>query len=300
MGFGGTYKPGERRTPKFDAPTSMNDALEIVRYLGSEGPFRRIVVIDEMERIGSANERAKFAEFIKNLPEMDPDNRVKFIFCGIATTVDELIGAHPSAGRILEPIELLKLHHDDLWKIIESVADKLNVTVDRNILLRIGQLSDGFPHYVHLVGESMFWGMYDDHDVVACATRLHFDEGIKSALVRAEPALRNQYDRATMKTKNTEDYEEALWALADTTSYKRQLTEIYDYSYKRIMQKRLGRNALPKDKFNQRLLVLRKEGHGSVVVGYGAGWFGFRENIIRGYVRLRAEHNGVELGKEPL
>lgn len=300
LGVGGSYQPGKNTITNFELPKSMNEALEIVRYLAAELPFRRIVVVDEMERIGSALERAKFAEFIKNLPEMDPDNRLKFVFCGIGSTVDELIGAHPSAGRILEPIQLHKLHHDDLWKIIETVAEKLSVEVDNNILVRIGQLSDGFPHYVHLVGESIFWQMFDDPNEVVKASRDHFDAAIRESLLRAELTLRNSYDKATMKTKNTEDYEEALWALADTTSEKRQLSEIYDYSYRRIMGKRVSRQALPKDKFNQRMLVLRTEGHGQVVVGYGAGWFGFRENIIRGYVRLRAESKGVQLGKDPI
>lgn len=101
-----------------------------------------------------------------------------------------------------------------------------------------------------------------------------------------------------MKTKNTSDYEEALWALADTTSDRRQLSEVYDFSYKRIMLTRKNRDSLSKERFNQRLLALRKEGHGSVVVGYGSGWFGFRENILRGYVRLTAEKAGVELGRD--
>jgi Cdc6-like AAA superfamily ATPase len=300
FGVGGNYQSGTRSETKFELPKTTNDALEIVRFLASGLGQRRIIVVDEMERVGSESERAKFAEFIKNVPEMDPDNLLKFVFCGIGSTVDELIGAHPSAGRIIEPIHLDKLHHTDLWKIIQSVAQKLSIEVDENILIRIGQLSDGFPHYVHLVGESIFWQMFDDSSVVKKASRDHFHAAVRESLQRAEPALRQQYEKATMKTKNTEDYEEALWALADTTSEKRQLSEIYDYSYKRIMSKRFNRIALPKEKFNKRLLMLRTEGHGEVVVGYGAGWFGFRENIIRGYVRLVAETRGVQLGAVPI
>jgi hypothetical protein len=52
---------------------------------------------------------------------------------------------------------------------------------------------------------------------------------------------------------------------------------------------------LTKDKFNQRLLALRTPGHGSIVIGGGSGWFAFRENVMRGYVRLKAESEGVEL-----
>jgi hypothetical protein len=270
--------------------------LDIVRYVLAKRQGRVLVVVDEMERINNAAEREKFAELIKNIPEID--DRVKFIFCGIANTISEIIGSHPSAGRILEPIQLEKLHHNYLWDIIETVASKIGVEVSREALIRIGQISDGFPHYVHLVGESMFWQMFDDEEEVSRVFDRHFKAGVAGALMRAEPSLKLQYERATMKTKNTEDYEEALWALADTTSDRRQLSEIYETSYKRIMLKRGNRTTLPREKFNQRLLALRKEGHGSVVVGYGSGWFGFRENILRGYVRLRAEAAGIELGKD--
>jgi hypothetical protein len=103
-----------------------------------------------------------------------------------------------------------------------------------------------------------------------------------------------------MKTKNTEDYEEALWALADRTSDKRQLTEIYDGSYRPIMNTRISRKLLARDQFNQRLLSMKQENHGRVVKGYGSGWFGFRENIMRGYVRLRAQSYGLELGRDSI
>ena len=110
--------------------------------------------------------------------------------------------------------------------------------------------------------------------------------------------LRNQYYLATKKTKNTENYEEALWALADKTSDRRQLTNIYDVSYSKIMAKRPLRQKLTKEKLNQKLLSLRKESHGNIVVGYGSGWFSFRENIMRGYVRLDAENKGIPIGIE--
>ena len=85
--------------------------------------------------------------------------------------------------------------------------------------------------------------------------------------------------------------------MADTTSDQRQLQEIYDSSYIRIMMKRMGRTALAKKTFDQRLLTLRKESHGRIIIGHGSGWFSFRENIMRGFVRLRAEEKQISLGR---
>jgi hypothetical protein len=284
-----------KTTPTINAPTSLNDALDVVRYVAAKRRGQTIIVVDEMERIESSEEREKFSEFIKNIPELGND--VRFIFCGIAHDVNELLQSHPSAGRILETIPLERLHHSDLWRILTEVGAKLGVEIQQEALIRISQISDGFPHYVHLIGESMFWSMFDDAHEVKKSGSPHFKEGIKGALQRTEAALRAQYDKATQKYRNTEEYEEALWALADSTSDRRQIAEVYDSSYKWIIAKRQGRKLLPRDRLNQRYLSLRKDTHGRIVAGYGAGWFAFREAIMRGYVRLRAEDKGIDLGK---
>jgi uncharacterized protein len=293
-GFG--FSSGTPGSVTIPAPQTINEALDIVRYVAEKRAGKLVVVIDEMERIEDAAERDKFAEFIKNVSTLG--NEVRFIFCGIASDVNELLNSHPSAGRILETIPLAKLHHNDLWQIITTVANKLGVTVSREMLLRIGQISDGFPHFVHLIGDTMFWAIYDDPEAVTVVGQRHFRAGIKGALERSDALLRAQYDKATQKTKNTDDYEEALWAMADTTSDRRQLQEIYDSSYTRIMMKRIGRTARPKEIVNQLLLSLRKESHGRIIIGHGSGWFSFRENIMRGYVRLRAEDKKVSLGRD--
>lgn len=295
VGTGGNYSPSTAPVAQIPEPTSLNDALDIVRYVETkiDGPI--VVIVDEMERLRSDDERDLFSEFIKSTPTLS--GRTKFIFCGIGTTLEEILGSHPSAGRILETINLERLHYNYLWEILTTVSSKLGVEIPRDTLIRAGQISDGFPHYVHLIGESMFWSIFDDAKVITKVGERHFKAGINGALQRTEAVLRSQYDKATKKTKNTEDYEEALWALADRTSDRRQVTEVYDNSYVPLMMKRTGRAALKKGLLNQRLLALRKESHGRIVIGYGSGWFGFRENIMRGYVRLNAEQAGIQLGK---
>lgn len=248
-----------------------------------------------MERLADKDDRNRFAELIKNLSTIDGDFR--FIFCGIASDVDELLNSHESAGRILEAIKLEKLHHSELWKIITSAGDAVSLQIDREMLIRIGQISDGFPHYVHLIGEELFWRAFDDPAEVSRVSREHYLDAIKGALMRTEATLKNGYQRATQKSaKNTVEYEEALWAVADSTADRRQIQDIHGSSYLRIMEGRGDRAALKRDQFNKRLLALYKDSHGRILIRHGSGWFSFRENIMRGYVRLRAEEQGVELG----
>jgi DNA polymerase III delta prime subunit len=295
-GMGGVgVSSGTKGHADIPVPGSLTEALDIIRYVASKRRNTTIIIIDELERIDSSAEREKFAEFIRNIPELSAD--VRFIFCGIMHDVTELLQSHASAGRILETVELKRLNHSDLWKILTVVAKKLNVEIQEEALIRIGQVSDGFPHYVHLIGECLFWAMFDDTQEVKKSGPEHFKTAITGALQRTEAALRAAYEKATHKTRNTADYEEALWALADSTSDKRQIAQIYETSYKWIMLKRTGRKSLTREQLNQRYLSMRKESHSRIVAGFGSGWFAFRENIMRGYVRLRAESQGINLGR---
>jgi len=296
MGNGININKGTPRTASIASPNTINDALDLIKYVARKGVGKQIVVVDEMERIRNTAEKEKFAEFIKNLAEIEED--INFVFCGIASDINEIIGSHPSAGRILEPIKLERLNHTDLWQIINGVASKLQISIEREYLIRISQISDGFPHFVHLIGESMFWSLFESSEVCNSIRIDDFQSGINGALQRAEPTLRIQYDKATKKTRLSEDYQEVLWALADTTSDTRQVSEVYEASYRRIMKQRHHRSELTRVQFNQRLLSLKSDGHGEILTWFGSGWYGFREKMMRGYARLNAQKAGIELGRD--
>jgi uncharacterized protein len=274
-------------------PTTFSEALDILQFVRSKLTGQIIVAIDELDRISSLSEKAHFAELIKNIGSVVEDMR--FILCGIGADVDEIIGEHLSTGRMFEAVEVEKLSHDKLWLIIQEVSEILKISIDRGYLLRIGIISDGFPHFVHLIGECLFYAMNDDENIVNDCGKNHFEIALKEALQKAEPSLRKIYQMATEKSKNKVEYEEALWALADRTATRRQIREIHEVSYVRIARERGNKAPLQRETLNQRLLTMRKDSHANIVVGYGSGWFSFRENVVRGYVRLKAESEGVAL-----
>lgn len=290
-GIGGSYGIETKSLPKV---SNVNEALDVLRYVSSKRKGRTIIIVDEFDRITNPDDKILFSELIKNSSTLDLDPDVRFIFCGIGANVEELLGAHPSSGRSIEPVELEKLHHNFLWDIIRTVANKTGTTIPQEYLTRIGLISDGFPHFVHLIGQCMFWAMHDDPREISVCERSHYEAGIKGALQKTEVWLKMAYQKATEKTKNKVEYEEALWSVADKAETRRQISDIYGRSYKRIMGQRPGK-ILDKEVFNDRLLTLRKPSHGEILRGHGAGWFSFKESVLRGYVRLKAEADGVEL-----
>lgn len=63
------------------------------------------------------------------------------------------------------------------------------------------------------------------------------------------------------------------------------------------METRL-RQPMTKGQFYNRMNSLKTERHGNILTAKGAGWYEFTENIVRGYVSLKAESEGVQLGRE--
>ena len=130
--------------------------------------------------------------------------------------------------------------------------------------------------------------------MVSSTEAAHFVEAVKAAVVDIEPHLKAAYEKATRKYND--DYEEVLWAVADHHELKRRSTDIFDL-YRRIMWLR-KKEPLARDRFNTRMNTLKQDPHGCILKASRQGWYEFSENIVRGYVRLRAEHQGVQLDSD--
>lgn len=283
----------EIRSGHIPAITSMNDALAIVSYVATLNRKSPIIIIDEFDVIEDQDTRRAFASFLKHIS--DQEIPLRFIVCGIGDSLDEMIGSHLSTGRYLKPIELERLPHDARWEIITSAAEEIGVGIDKETCIRIGQISDGFPYYVHLLGEKLLWAMHDDPSAVCISQPEHFETALRDAAHEAEPSLKRSYEMATQKYND--DYQEVLWAVADSANLRRQMKEVFA-SYQRIMGSVKNRQALDQKKFYDRMNSLKKERHGQILRTTSAGWYEFRENRIRGYVRLMAERAGVQLEPE--
>lgn len=122
-GFGASYKPGDRSAANFSAPADINEASNIIRYINERRPNGTVVVIDELERLKSEEDKTRLAEFVNSISSVQTET--KFILSGIGHTVEDLLGAHRSATRKLETIELERISHDELWKIVSTVAEEL-------------------------------------------------------------------------------------------------------------------------------------------------------------------------------
>jgi hypothetical protein len=255
-----------------------------------------VVVIDEFDRITSDVERSHFADFIKQIG--DRRIPIQFVFCGVSETMQRLLGSHGSCYRYLEGIELRGLSYDARYEIIDAAAKALGVIVDDRPRYRIAAISDGFPHYVHRMCEQLFWQMFNDPVVCITPTMDHYRQAVAESVLGIEQHLKITYEQAVMK--GATGYEKVLWAMADHADLIRKTDSIYQ-SYLDLFGGADGDSEavlLDRQTVVSRLNVLKKASCGHILLANKKGWYQFRENIMRGYVRLRAEEQGYELALE--
>src|SRR5690606_16594006 len=124
---------------------------------------------------------------------------LKLIITGIAENVVELIGAHPSAARQIDSIEIPRLSFDDRWRIIREPLQALGVEISRDLEIRIALISDGFPYYVHLLTEKLLWVMFDEAEEVRKVSEAHYAAALAEAIEMCLPEYRRPYDAVVTK-----------------------------------------------------------------------------------------------------
>lgn len=268
----------------------LNLAASLLHEATAGRRQRAIVVVDEFENLGNPQDRQRFAELIKQLS--DRQVALALVFCGIGQSLDELLEGHGSAHRYLEGIKVPPLAFERRQAIVARAAEALGLEVDWRVLTQIANVSDGFPHYVHLIAQKMFWHAFRAPEPIREIGSAQYLEAIRAAIGSVEEHLRRRYDLAVKKDRD--DYEEILWAVADRREFERHHEQVYHQSYVPIMQLR-NRVPLEYKPFMGRLASLRSPAHGAILRSDRRSWVRFREDMIRGYVRMVAESKGVPL-----
>jgi hypothetical protein len=274
---------------------SIGDGVDLLSQVAKVHSARPIVVIDEFDTIAAASERNKFAAFLKQLG--DQSLPMKFIFTGIGKTLDELLGAHQSAYRQLDTIELDRLGWDARREIALKASEAFGLHLNYDVSWRIAAISDGFPYFVHLVVEKMLWEAQAEEGEVDELEWSHFRRGLVAAIQGISAELRRPYEKAVLHRE--EELEDVVWSTADNEDLFRSLQQMYE-SYKVVCRKRNRQDTLDKLKFADHVRKLKQNSFGAVLVGIDGrpGWYTYREKMLRGFVRMQAEASGVELSGE--
>ncbi|WP_174296489.1 ATP-binding protein [Sphingomonas bacterium] len=107
-----------------------------------------ILILDEFDRVDDEKVHAQVATLMKLLS--DARLPIQLLIVGIAGTLDDLIGSHPSLRRHLLPISIGRISPNDTRTLIETGAQRAGVTFDEGSIQEIARISCGSPYHVQL------------------------------------------------------------------------------------------------------------------------------------------------------
>jgi Cdc6-like AAA superfamily ATPase len=174
-----------------DTPNS-----EEIRVLFEKVRNPSIIVVDEFDR--TEHITATFmADTIKTLS--DTATNTTLVIVGVADSIDQLIEEHASVIRAIVQIRMPRMSAPELIGIIDNGMHRLEMTIDDGLKSRIANLSQGLPHYTHLLAKHAALQAINNS-----RTQIHqsdFEFAIKVAVEDKSQTLGRDYQRATYSPK---------------------------------------------------------------------------------------------------
>jgi Cdc6-like AAA superfamily ATPase len=151
IGFGATAGETRRSGASLmeDGRVTPNEVRKALRQLA--GSREIVVFVDEFDRVQDATARTLFADTIKVLS--DQLVRATIVLVGVADDIDDLIREHGSVERALVQIHMPRMSRAELEEIVRKGAATAQLTVTKRPVERIAALSQGLPHYTHLLAQ---------------------------------------------------------------------------------------------------------------------------------------------------
>ena len=159
----GTPFEDETWTLRHPDPEDIRFALQ-----QSSEEIPSVIIIDELDRVENPDAISLLADTVKTLSDHAVD--ITLLFVGVADSIDELIDDHRSVERALAQVRMPRMSMNELIEIVDNGMTQLEMTIDGDARLKIARLSEGLPHYTHLLAmHAAQRAVADDRDHIALA-----------------------------------------------------------------------------------------------------------------------------------
>ena len=192
----------------FGGKPSANAVLKVLMRLADHAI--PILIIDEFDQLQKPVKET-FAELVKMLSDYSVP--ATLVLVGLANSVDELIDGHESVERALLQIYLPRMSNQEIREIIGNGLAKLDLEIEPIAERRIINLSQGLPHYAHLLGlHAVRLALLREADLV---TANDVDQAIEKALSQAQQSRRDSFQQATQSPRADNLYRHVLDRMCD-------------------------------------------------------------------------------------
>lgn len=178
-----------------------------------------VTIFDEFDRLLNGKTQRLFADTIKDLS----DNSIPttLVMVGVAGDVDDLIKEHASIDRALVQVQMPRMPGSELTDIMKKALGSLAMTIQPDGMDLVVLLSQGLPHYTHLLGkESAIATLKEGRTKISLAD---VRKGIKNAVENSMESVQNSYQKAIRSQRKETLFREVLLACA--------LAEVDDQGY---------------------------------------------------------------------
>lgn len=167
-----------------------------------------LIVIDELDRLDDDDALTAIADTVKTLS----DHRISstLVLVGVGHSMGDLIGEHASIVRALVQIEMPRMQPHELAAIITTGCGKAGITAKQDAIADIVALSEGLPHYTHLL--ALHAGLRTVQDDRAEITAADVQNAIPKAVDRH--TIESDYQLATRSTRKDALFAQVLLACA--------------------------------------------------------------------------------------
>jgi hypothetical protein len=172
---------------------------EDIRYLLDFYKGLLVIIIDEVDRIEDQPTITLLADTIKTLS--DHSSNPTIILVGVADSVEGLIAEHLSIERALVQVRMPRMSIPELEEILDKGYARLEISIHDEAKKRIVKLSQGLPHYTHLLGlHSAEGAIENDRSEI---NESDVDEAIKRAINKAQQTIISAYNKAISSSRKT-------------------------------------------------------------------------------------------------
>ncbi|MBI2806156.1 MAG: ATP-binding protein [Planctomycetes bacterium] len=191
-----------------DGEITPDVVLTIAHALARKNLF--IPIIDEFDRLAGKEVTQLFTDTIKALSDQSPATTI--VLVGVADTVEQLIAEHQSVERALVQVRMPRMSRAELVQIVRNGLHALGMTIQAEANGFIATLSQGLPHYTHLLGLHSSRLAIDNNEKTVRVK--HVEGAIRKAIAGAQQTLQRAYHQATISPRSDNLYKQALLACA--------------------------------------------------------------------------------------
>ncbi|MCK4607644.1 MAG: AAA family ATPase [candidate division Zixibacteria bacterium] len=242
-----------------------------------------VFIFDEFDRIQNNDTDRNFADTMKALSDYGIDGTL--VLVGVGDAVDDLIKSHESIVRSLIQVRIPRMTVDELNGILDKGLKELSMEIDDDARERIVILSQGLPHYTHLLGREAVRVCLRSEQIRV--TLPNVNKAIEQAVKDAQQTVTSDYQKATSSSHKGHLYKEVLLACAlvkgDDLGYF-SLAEI------RTPLSRIKGKPFEIGQYAQHLANFCTEGRANVLSKIGDKYrhqYRFNNPILRQYVIIR-------------